>query len=238
MAQKSKDAQTNATMESLARAGAPDAELAPDAQRDADGREPWERDDTAAEVATVAEAEIVEAELMEPISEFDDRAAELARREARRTSDVALRSHPATQALDRWLAEHQQAGTEADMAQGDIIAQVLNAATLEEILLPPEAIHAEAVKGIPLSIHAVKYQRSDFQEGSPFYAVLDATRHDTNERVPITVGAQTIIAQLMRLSQLSLLPARVVIINATKRPTKNGYWPLRLHLDKSGPVAE
>lgn len=238
MSGKSKGVTTNATMDSLGKK--PDELDAGTLEELTEHPEPAAGDaGDAAIIEDVEDAVIIEeAELAVPVSDYDDRAAELARREARATNTVAVRAHPATRALDAWLAEHQEQGTEADMAQGDIIAQVLTANTLEEILTPAEALHAEAVMDEPLSVFAVKYQRSDYQEGSPFYAVLDVWRHNWEERTIVTVGAQSIIAQLVRLVQLGMLPTRVRIVKATKKPTRNGYWPLRLIADKSGPVHE
>lgn len=239
MSAKPKDGQAgeSATMASLKTAAAAGADVPEHAQAPSDGVEPWERQHAAGPDDLPDGVEIVDAELVDPVGPYDDRAAELARREARRDTTVAVRSHPATQALDRLVSAVATEGTEADWAQGEIIAQVMAAESIMDVLAPAEAIHGRDLVGIPLIVHGVKYQRSDYSEGSPFYAVMDCEREDSGARIPVTIGAQSIIAQLMRLAQLDAFPQRVVIEQATKRPTAAGYWPLRLALPKTPPPA-
>jgi len=171
--------------------------------------------------------EVVEAEMVD-INPLDDRAMAMARHEANTGAQVAIRSHPALRQLDEWLSKFDVAGGDTEMIVGDIIAQVLSAESLVEILEPPEAIHARDLLDVPIVIHGFKSQRSDYQEGSPRYAVMDVTREDTGQRVPVTCGAQQVLAQLVKALMMDAFPFRCAVVRATKRPTDAGNWPIRL----------
>jgi hypothetical protein len=191
---------------------------------------------TPAPEAGTADLEVVEGELAEPISPYDDRARELARREATSAVELQVRAHPAMKLLDAYLAQRSTVADDAEMAQGDIIAQILGAQTIDDVLTPAEATHARDLIDVPLIVHGVKYQVSDYAEGSPRYAVMDATRGDTGIRGPVTCGAQSVLAQLARLEQLDAFPIRLMVIKATKRPTSKGHWPIRLAIVKGAPI--
>ena len=191
-----------------------------------------------AEVAVGAPAEeVVEAELVE-VSPYDDRARALARAEAQSSTEVALRAHPALRYLDEQLRSQINNVSDADAVVGDIITQIMQAQTAEEVLTPPEAQHCRDLENIPLTMHGYKVQRSDYEEGAPVYAVMDVTRQDTGERVPVTSGAQQILGQCLRLAQLNAFPCNVMVVKATKRPTEKGNWPLRLAVAKGQRVTD
>lgn len=146
----------------------------------------------------------------------------------REGGELVPRSHPAMVALDSWLERNLSGDTEADLAIAEIIAQVLTADSVEEVLGDVKAVGLKEMMDEPLTIHAVKYNRSDYEDGSPYYAVMDIERHKIGWRGPVTSGAQTILAQLARAAQLGELPMTCVCVWATRKATKKGHRPIKL----------
>lgn len=108
-----------------------------------------------------------------------------------------------------------------------ITAQVLNADTPEEVLSSSEATGLRQYLDQPFELERVDFQRSDYEQGQPFYVVMHGTDLATGERVVLTTGSRKVTAQAFQLQRRGWLPAKVVGKQAT-RPTKDGYYPLRL----------
>jgi hypothetical protein len=146
--------------------------------------------------------------------------------------NIVTSKHPAMVSLAKYLTENMTASSEADDAVADIIAQVLQADSVDEVLADVDALHWHDFLDVPVTVYACKWQRSEYEKGMPFYVVVDGQRHDTGVRAPITIGAQTVIAQLVRLAQLNAFPCTVTLTYATDKPTKSGYRPLKLSVAK------
>lgn len=144
--------------------------------------------------------------------------------------EVITASHPAMVALYAALEKRAEVVNEADLAVAEIIAQVLSAESVDEVLGDTEVIGLREILDEPLTVFGWKAARSDFEEGAPWYAVMDVHRHKKNWRGPVTTGAQTILAQLVRIGLLEEFPVTLVARKATKKPTRNGYWPLKLSI--------
>lgn len=159
---------------------------------------------------------------------------------AARTADgreLAERQHPAMAIAATWLAAHSVPGNETDWVIGEIVGQVLNAETPEEVLADSQVMGLRDMLGRPFTLHEVKFQKSDFEAGHPYYAVLSIARIDDGWVGLVTIGSNTIIAQVMRLVQLGALPRDVVCINARKSPSASGNMPLKL-IDYKGPRSQ
>lgn len=137
-------------------------------------------------------------------------------------------NHPAMVMLNNWLTDHVSVGNDADMAVAEIIAQVLSADSLDEVLADHQAISMRDLLGVPLRIHKVKPLRSAYEANAPWFFYCDVEKLETSERVGATTGAQTVVAQLVRVAMLNGYPFDCVPVNATKKPTANGYWPYKL----------
>lgn len=146
--------------------------------------------------------------------------------------EIVTSKHPAMVALSSYLTANLAQENEADAAVADIIAQVLQADSVDEVLADIDAMHWHDFLDVPVTVYGCKWQRSDFEAGMPFYVVVDGLRHDTNYRGPITIGAQTVIAQLVRLAQLKAFPVTLRLTHATDKPTRGGYMPLKLSVVK------
>jgi hypothetical protein len=149
------------------------------------------------------------------------------------------RSQPETFVKARAMGKHTQQmveyvratpeiyGSDADAASDEIVGRTLQAASVEDVLDTGELTDAESVLGVNLEIWGVKFNESDFQEGSPVYAIIDAFREDTQQRDLIGCGGQRLVAQLVRFHQLNQWPVKCCMVK-TRRPTKAGYFPLML----------
>lgn len=136
--------------------------------------------------------------------------------------------HPAVQALNQFLAERATVANEADTAVAEIIAQVLSAKSVDEVLADIPSLGMRELIGRPLIIHGYKAHQSSYEALASWFAYCDITLLDTNERRGCTTGAQVVLAQLMSLTLKDAFPVKVMPVKATKKPTASGYWPYRL----------
>jgi hypothetical protein len=108
-----------------------------------------------------------------------------------------------------------------------IIVRILKADDVEQVLEPAGALGARDLLGVPLEISAVRWQRSSLDGGPALFALIEAQRLDEGEPVVVTCGGRNVLAQLLRLAQLSAFPQVVRIVEA-ERETSRGYRPLWL----------
>lgn len=108
-----------------------------------------------------------------------------------------------------------------------LTAQILSAETPEEVLASADATGVRQFLDTPFELESVDFQRSEYEQGQPFYVVMKGVNITTGERVVLTTGSRKVTAQAFQLSRRGWLPAKVVAKQAT-RPTKDGYFPLRL----------
>jgi hypothetical protein len=79
----------------------------------------------------------------------------------------------------------------------------------------------------PLVIQSISKMPSDFGSGLSYFLVVDGAERATGEKVTVTTGSLSVVAQLLKAWQLDLFPV-LVIPRASKRPTKDGYYPQHL----------
>ncbi len=184
-------------------------------------------DDPDAEGQTVA----IQAEI---ISDSQEAGTEVATRKGVdiEVSQPVAANHPAMVALNKYLEANLTAVDSAELAIADIIAQVLSADSVDEVLADIQVTGLLELLEVPITVHAIKFNRSSFEAGAPFYVVMDVTRHDTNWSGPVTTGAQTVIAQLVRIHMLNGYPCTLKAVYATDKPTANGYRPYKLTVIK------
>ncbi|MCA1569742.1 MAG: hypothetical protein LC798_05355 [Chloroflexi bacterium] len=92
----------------------------------------------------------------------------------------------------------------------------------------------EDVVGVPLLLAGVKWLESTYAEGPRVFAVVEAARSD-GERLTITTGASTILAQLYRINQLGGFPLGARFTKASKA-THQGFYPM--WLEPADPTAD
>lgn len=186
-------------------------------------------DDQAATVATepAQPAGVVTGELV-PVAD----ARDIAHRGPAFDREDSGELTPAQQAtmdrLNAFLDARISPTINADAAVADIISQIMSADSVDEVLGDISATGLRDLVGVPLTVHGGKFNRSDYEAGAPFYVLLDVTRLDTGMRLNVTCGAQSVLAQIVRLIELDAFPLNLKCINARKSPSPSGYMPLRL----------
>lgn len=83
-----------------------------------------------------------------------------------------------------------------------------------------------------LVVTGIRKMPSDYPGGLPWFLVIDGANMATGERIAVTTGAVSVVAQLVKAHQLDLFPL-VVIPRVADRPSKSGYYPV--HLEVRGP---
>lgn len=135
---------------------------------------------------------------------------------------------PATSWLDTNLRDAMRTmDGSASGAVEDIVAAVMNADNVVDILAESTLLDAEDILGVPLQIWGYKVNESEFQQGMPGYMVINAIRIDTKADATFTTGAYKVQAQMLRLGQLQKFPVNAKVVKAAK-PTKGGFYPLQL----------
>lgn len=136
-------------------------------------------------------------------------------------TDVQL---PDSDVFKRFLAAAEQGELDvnADQVAIDIIARILDAKTVDDVLEGGGATHARDYLDKPFALTDVRFNKSSFDgEGPRFYALLEGA--DANgERVTITCGAKNVIAQAWKLKDLDALPMQVELKQSAK-PTAAGF---------------
>jgi hypothetical protein len=111
--------------------------------------------------------------------------------------------------------------------QQSMVERILNAATIDEVFAIQEARHARDLLGVALEVVDFKFNESDFEAGAKYYVVLDAFDVETGDKMAVTCGGATVVAQLYQLGHLGAFPVKVKF-QQSKRPTKQGFFPLSL----------
>lgn len=107
-----------------------------------------------------------------------------------------------------------------------IVASILQAKSVDEVLNRQNTVDASSVVGQRLAIRGARWMRSDLQEGPGFYALIDAA-NDDGEPLLITCGSRNVMAQVYRLIELNALPCYAAI-EESERATAAGYHPMSL----------
>jgi hypothetical protein len=130
--------------------------------------------------------------------------------------------------LGKWLA-HEAENTETDptAVYEAIIAEIMSAETIEDLLNLPEPGNLSDHVDQVLEIYGFRVLDSEFQQGAKVYFVFGGQNLTTGEKFVVTCGEQAVMAQLLRAKQLDAFPIRTTPTQAT-RPNKYGKRPMRL----------
>lgn len=118
-----------------------------------------------------------------------------------------------------------------------ILAELLEAKSDAE-LFAREAVGWRNLEGLPVEITGYpRWRPSSFDEGSNVFFVVPAIRMDTGERVTLTTGAGSVLAQLVNMTERkTLVGAKLKLVKG--KQTQAGFNPLRLELVEAAPGAE
>lgn len=130
-----------------------------------------------------------------------------------------------------------------------ISEQIMAATTVDEVLADVEATGARDVLDTPLEFVGCSWHQSTIEHGAPWYAAVAAYDAETREPMVVTCGARTVMKQLVRIMMIDreraglwtpgtewtvdhirgrLVTPEPVMVRQSRKPTKAGYWPLRL----------
>lgn len=108
-----------------------------------------------------------------------------------------------------------------------IMARILSSPDIESVFRQGRAVGAEEVEGVALDIHGLRWTRSTYTDGPSVFAVIDATRADTGERVVVTCGSVNVMTQLWRAWTERAFPITAKVVRSA-RPSESGYYPMWL----------
>lgn len=179
------------------------------------------RSKPANDTPTGPTSEPVEAEVVEPTE--TDGAATGKEIEAFRAS---LAEQPGLQSMLDWCVE-RSAVDEVDQwrVMESEVARILAGEDAATVLSESKPLSGKVFVGRPFRIDGFTLQPTDFSEGFPFYANINATIDPDGTTAVINCGGPKVIASLMRLEQLDAIPA-FAMLKGTK--TRRGFTVLDL----------
>lgn len=140
---------------------------------------------------------------------------------------------PAPGSLDELQAilldelEPPEVSSDPEAITREILTQILNAETDEDMLAIGKATPWQELLGLPVEIRSFKWLHSRYDQGAKVFFVVTATRGDTGEAVVLTTSGQNVLAQLINLARRERFPSWWKLVEAEKE-TKNGHKPLWL----------
>jgi hypothetical protein len=140
--------------------------------------------------------------------------------------DRPVQRGEATQTLVNWLAfkADQQDGNEAEVMER-IIRDMLASETPDEVLTERMPIHGKEFLDRPFVLHSIEVREGEYEEGSPFYAIMNVSIGQPPEDRVISCGGWRVLAQLMALEGHGEFP-QVLVIRGKR--TRKGFTTLRL----------
>lgn len=150
-------------------------------------------------------------------------------------SNGQIISATTSQALEDYLAgrETVQVQDPDDVVRG-IVARTLEAGSLDELLNRQAVVGLRDLMARTLVISDVRWGTSTYEDGLPFYAIIDAADAVTGEKLVVTTGAMQPMAQLYMMKKHNWLPAAVKV-DTTAKPTSGGYYPVWLSAPEPPP---
>lgn len=142
--------------------------------------------------------------------------------EQAQTGEIVI-GGPALQSLMNWCVEFAQRTDEDDWAAMErSVAQILAGADAVEVLTKDTPLQGKEMcthpgrsekerVSVPILVHGFTLTATEYEDGWPFYANMDAEIPSTGQRRVINCGGVKVIAKLKRLDEF-------------------GEWPYLLHL--------
>lgn len=109
--------------------------------------------------------------------------------------------------------------------QARIMAQILDAPTIDDAFNLGGAMSAEDLLDVPLRIESVKWQKSSYEQGFVYFAVAFGERLDEAAPVVFTTGAGNIVALLRRAEVNGEFPIQFKM-RRKEKATEAGYFPI------------
>lgn len=109
----------------------------------------------------------------------------------------------------------------------NILEQIMAAGSIADLDEPWRAGGLGKYVDEELLIQSIRKMPSDFGSGMAYFLIVEGAVRATGEKVTVTTGSLSVLAQLLKTWQLGAFPV-LVIPRLSKRPTKEGYYPQHL----------
>lgn len=123
--------------------------------------------------------------------------------------------------------EPPEISTDPEAIQREIMEQIWNATSDEELSLVGQATPWQDLIGVPVEITSFNWRKSQYDQGAKVFFVVRATRLDDGERLVLTTSGKNVIMALANIARRDAFPFRGQLLKAEK-PTAAGYHPLWL----------
>src|SRR5713101_1019065 len=109
--------------------------------------------------------------------------------------------------FDKFLRDREARDGDPERDPYDaILRQVLDAETPDAVLTPVEALQGKDLIGVPLILLGFELNKSEYDEGSPFYASMRCLQPPDGDPVVVNTGHKKVIAQLVKLEEFHQNP--------------------------------
>lgn len=107
-----------------------------------------------------------------------------------------------------------------------IVARILAAESVEEILTPQSAPSLRDIEGVGIVIHDARRRESDMNPGVPFFLLLDVEDRRTGKHSVYSTGALNVMAQIAKMHSLGKLPfpCHVVSVVSKSNAGRSSQW--------------
>lgn len=128
---------------------------------------------------------------------------------------------------------------EDESGADNILTQILQAETWEDLDAPWSSSKADHLAGRVLRLNRAMRRPSDFREGTGFFLVLNLTDANSGADVVVVTSSESVMAQVVQAYIKGWMPLLVEFVVA-KRATQNGYHPhhLKIHACGAGAPAQ
>lgn len=113
--------------------------------------------------------------------------------------------------IPSFLTELPWAQSDDDAVQ-DIVARILQAQTVEDVLARSETVEFEQLSGVVIIVHGFKMLPSLLEKGVGAYAVIDFTYDKGDTHQITTTSSLGVLAQLATTYRLSGFPLRAAVL--------------------------
>lgn len=117
--------------------------------------------------------------------------------------------------------------TDPEAIQREILTQIWNASSDEEMQAVGKATPWQDLIGVPVHIKGFRWRPSSYDQGAKVFVVVNAQRMDTGEDVVLTTGGKNVLMQLANIARREAFPWNGVLQESEKQ-TAAGYRPLWL----------
>ena len=123
--------------------------------------------------------------------------------------------------------EPPEVSTDPEAIQREIMEQIWNATSNEELVLVGQATPWQDLIGVPVEIYGFRWSKSQYDQGAKVFFIVQATRLDNGEKCVLTTGGKNVIMALANIARRDAFPFVGKLVEAEKA-TAAGFKPLWL----------